>query len=62
MHERFFAQKGKDRRDPKDDMYLALAVSGSATCIVSGDSDLLELNPFRGIPIINARAFLDLEL
>jgi uncharacterized protein len=57
MHERFFAQKGKDRRDPKDDMYLALA-----TCIVSGDSDLLELNPFRGIPIINARAFLDLEL
>ncbi len=32
-------------RDPKDDKYLELAVSGKATCIVSGDADLLVLNP-----------------
>jgi putative PIN family toxin of toxin-antitoxin system len=45
-------------RDPKDDMYLELAVSGKATCIVSGDQDLLLLNPFRGIPIITPDEFL----
>ncbi len=28
-------------RDPKDDKYLELAVSGHATYIVTGDSDLL---------------------
>ena len=39
-------------RDSKDDMFLELAVNGSATCIVSGDKDLLDLNPFRAITII----------
>ena len=33
-------------RDPKDDKYLELAVSGGADCIVSGDGDLLVLSPF----------------
>jgi len=46
-------------RDPKDNKFLELAVSGAATCIVSGDEDLLSLNPFRGIPVITPRAFLD---
>lgn len=45
-------------RDPKDDKFLELAVNGEATFIVSGDSDLLELNPFRGIPIVTPRIFL----
>ncbi len=45
-------------RDPKDDMYLELAVSDEATCIVSGDQDLLQLNPFQGIPIITPDEFL----
>ncbi|HEY3910481.1 MAG TPA: putative toxin-antitoxin system toxin component, PIN family [Stellaceae bacterium] len=39
-------------RDPKDDKFLELAVSGHADLIISGDVDLLTLNPFRGIPII----------
>ncbi len=39
-------------RDPKDNKYLDLAISGNADCIVTGDEDLLVLNPFRGIPII----------
>jgi hypothetical protein len=37
-------------------------VSGHATCIVSGDSDLLALNPFQGIEILHPRSFLELSL
>jgi len=46
-------------RDPKDDKFLDLAVAGEATCIVTGDKDLLVLDPFRGIPIVTPRRFLD---
>jgi len=45
-------------RDPKDDKFLELAVSGRSTCIVSGDSDLLALSPFQGIPILTPQALL----
>jgi len=38
-------------RDPNDDKFLELAVSGQATRIISSDKDLLELSPFRTIPI-----------
>ncbi len=48
-------------RDPKDDKLLELAVSGSADVLVTGDKDLLVLNPFRGIKIITPRDFLDEE-
>ncbi len=46
-------------RDSKDNQYLELAVSGNAECIITGDDDLLVLNPFRGIRILTAQAFLD---
>lgn len=46
-------------RDPKDDKFLSLAVSGGATVIVSGDKDLLVLHPFRGIDIVKAADFLE---
>ncbi len=46
-------------RDPKDDQYLSLAVNGDAECIVTGDEDLLVLHPFRSIPILTARKFLE---
>jgi uncharacterized protein len=49
-------------RDPKDDQYLALAVNGDAECIVTGDEDLLVLHPFRSIPILTARRFLETVL
>jgi putative PIN family toxin of toxin-antitoxin system len=39
-------------RDPKDDKFLELAVSGHGTHVVTGDSDLLALNPFQGIEIL----------
>ena len=45
-------------RDPKDDKFLELAVSGRADLIVSGDQDMLALNPFRGIPIVTPAAFV----
>jgi uncharacterized protein len=45
-------------RDAKDNKFLELAVDGHATCIVSGDRDLLALNPFRGIPILTPQEFL----
>lgn len=45
-------------RDPKDDKFLELAVNGHADLIVSGDADLLTLNPFRGIPIVAPATFV----
>lgn len=45
-------------RDAKDNKFLELAVSGKADCLVSGDKDLLVLNPFRGIPIFTPGEFL----
>jgi putative PIN family toxin of toxin-antitoxin system len=47
-------------RDPKDDKFLELAVSGQGTHIVTGDSDLLALNPFRGVEILPPHRFLQL--
>lgn len=44
-------------RDPKDNMILELAVDGKADCIISGDDDLLVLNPFRRINIMSPRSF-----
>ncbi len=45
-------------RDPKDNKFLELAVNGHADLIVSGDADLLTLNPFRGIPIVTPADFV----
>ena len=46
-------------RDPKDDKFLSLAVSGLATHIITGDADLLALHPFQGIQILAPAAFLE---
>ena len=46
-------------RDPSDDKFLEAAVNGRADVVVSGDRDLLELNPFRRIAILTAAAYLD---
>jgi putative PIN family toxin of toxin-antitoxin system len=45
-------------RDPKDNMFLELLVSSKANALITGDQDLLALNPFRGIPIASAARFL----
>ena len=39
-------------RDVDDDKFLALAVTGQADAIISGDRDLLDLVSYEGIPIL----------
>lgn len=45
-------------RDPKDDIFLATAVASKAHFIVTEDKDLLVLDPYEGIRVINALHFL----
>ncbi len=46
-------------RDPDDDKFLSLALVGEADLIVTGDRDLLELAPFKGIQIVTPRQYLN---
>jgi putative PIN family toxin of toxin-antitoxin system len=48
-------------RDPKDDQFLALALTAEADVIVSSDQDFLVLHPWRGIPILSPAAFISIE-
>jgi putative PIN family toxin of toxin-antitoxin system len=45
-------------RDIKDNMFLSLAASTQASCIISGDKDMLVLHPFNEIPILSPGDFL----
>jgi len=47
-------------RDPRDDKFLEVAVNGEADLIVTGDKDLLALNPFHKVAIITPAAYLKL--
>ena len=47
-----------DCADPKDNQFLALAFDSESDLILTGDSDLLTLNPWRDIEIVSPRAFL----
>ena len=44
--------------DPDDDKFLSLATTGAADAIISGDSDLLDLDSYQGIPIVSPLQFL----
>ncbi len=46
-------------RDPRDDKFLEVAVRGRADAIITGDRDLLEMNPFRGIAILTPAEYLE---
>ena len=48
-------------RDPKDNKFLELAVDGNASCLVTGDADLLVLNPFLDLPILTPQEFRSRE-
>ena len=39
-------------RDPEDDKLLETGLMGNASCIVTGDEDLLSMSPFQDIPLI----------
>ena len=54
-------QRIRASRDPKDDKFLEAAVNGRANVIVTGDRDLLDLNPFRGIAIVTPADYLARE-
>lgn len=45
-------------RDPKDDIFLDVALNGEAKAIITGDEDLLELDPFHGVRIVKPAEFL----
>lgn len=49
-----------DCRDPKDNPFLALALTADAKLLVSSDPDLYTLNPYRGTPILRPAEFLRL--
>lgn len=51
-----------DCRDPKDNMFLEIALTCQAVYLVSGDKDLLTLNPYQNIEIITASEFLEKEI
>jgi putative PIN family toxin of toxin-antitoxin system len=46
--------------DPDDDKYLAAALEGRATLVVTGDPDLLALEEYEGVRIVRPRVFLGL--
>lgn len=48
-----------DCRDPKDNKFPEVAISANASCLITGDKDLLILHPFRNIPILNAVDFVN---
>lgn len=45
-------------RDPRDDIFLDVALNGEAKAIITGDEDLLELDPFHGVRIVKPAEFL----
>ena len=50
--------KINDCRDAKDNMILEAVVYGNADFIITGDDDLLTLNPYRWIKILSPVAFI----
>ena len=48
----------RECRDPKDDKFLEVALNGKAELILTGDSDLLTLHPWRGIAILPPARYL----
>ena len=47
-------------RDPKDNMILEVAITAGVDVIVSGDEDLLVLNPYEQIPIVEPYKFIQM--
>jgi uncharacterized protein len=48
----------RECRDPKDDKFLEVALSGKADLILTGDADLLTLNPWREIAILSPAEYM----
>jgi uncharacterized protein len=48
----------RECRDPTDDKFLEVALNGRADVIVTGDTDLLEMHPWRKVEILSPAHFL----
>ena len=48
----------RDCRDSKDNHYLELALAAGVIAIVSGDENLMVLNPWRRIQVLRPTEFL----
>jgi putative PIN family toxin of toxin-antitoxin system len=46
-------------RDPSDDKFLEVALNGRADIILTGDADLLALNPWREVAIVSPAEYLN---
>ena len=51
-------QRVRECRDPKDDKFLEIALNGRADAIVTGDADLLGMNPWREIDVVTPSDYL----
>lgn len=49
----------RECRDPKDDKFLEVAWNGQADAIITGDADLLRMNPWREVAILSPAAYLE---
>jgi putative PIN family toxin of toxin-antitoxin system len=54
------AEHVTDCRDPKDNKFLDLVLAANARILVSSDSDLLVLHPYRNIDIVTPSMFLQM--
>lgn len=48
----------RECRDAKDDKFLEVALNGRADVIITGDEDLLRMNPWRGIEILTPNTYI----
>lgn len=48
----------RECRDPKDDKFLEVALNGNADAIITGDSDLWVLRPWREVEILSPAEYL----
>lgn len=51
-------QRVQTSRDPNDDKFLEVVINGRAGLVVSGNGNLLVLDPFRGIAILSPAAYM----
>jgi putative PIN family toxin of toxin-antitoxin system len=51
----------KESPDPEDNKFIECALSENADYIITGDSDLLELDKYQNITIIKPEKFLEAE-
>jgi len=46
--------------DPSDDIFISAALAGRADAVISGDSHLLQIQQYEGIPVIGIKDFFAL--